>query len=168
MGEVTIFVEGAGKTPARPCPTNPVYDSTRPTPLVRRHVRDVPQRAYLVSHPPTSHSCALRLGQPTPAPPPYPGPGVPTTEGRSSGKCARAPSCSSSSSRPEGIRSGSWGSAPPTSTGHCPCPVPPSRRPRHGTGCTPSCEHRRSPTLRGSTLCCAPRHHLMTPGGPGP
>ena len=33
VGEVTIFVEGAGETPTRPRPTNPVYDGTRPTPL---------------------------------------------------------------------------------------------------------------------------------------
>ena len=32
MGDVTVFVEGAGKTPTRPRPTNPVYDGTRPTP----------------------------------------------------------------------------------------------------------------------------------------
>ena len=32
MGEVMIFVEGAGKTPTRPHPTNPVYDGTRRTP----------------------------------------------------------------------------------------------------------------------------------------
>ena len=30
--EVTIFVEGAGETPPRPRPTDPVYDGTRPTP----------------------------------------------------------------------------------------------------------------------------------------
>ena len=32
VGEVRIFVEGAGETPTRPRPTNPVYDGTRPTP----------------------------------------------------------------------------------------------------------------------------------------
>ena len=32
LGEVTIFVDGACKTPTRPRPTNPVYDGTRPTP----------------------------------------------------------------------------------------------------------------------------------------
>ena len=42
-------------------------------------------------------------------------------------------------------------SPPPTSMGEHPYPVPPSRRPRRGTGYTPSCEHRRSPPLRGST-----------------
>ena len=31
-GEVTIFLEGAGETPTRPRPTNPVYDGTKPTP----------------------------------------------------------------------------------------------------------------------------------------
>ena len=32
VGEVTIFVEGAGETPTRPRQTNPVYDSIKPTP----------------------------------------------------------------------------------------------------------------------------------------
>ena len=32
MAEVTVFLEGADEAPARPRPTNPVYDGTRPTP----------------------------------------------------------------------------------------------------------------------------------------
>ena len=32
VGEITVFAEGADKASARPRPTNPVYDSTRPTP----------------------------------------------------------------------------------------------------------------------------------------
>ena len=32
VGEITVFMEGADEAPARPRPTNPVYDSTRPTP----------------------------------------------------------------------------------------------------------------------------------------
>ena len=32
VGEITVFVEGANKAPARPRPTNPVYDGTKPTP----------------------------------------------------------------------------------------------------------------------------------------
>ena len=32
VGEVTVFVEGAEEASARPRPTNPVYDGTRPTP----------------------------------------------------------------------------------------------------------------------------------------
>ena len=32
VGEVTVFVEGAGEASARPRPTNPVYDGTGPTP----------------------------------------------------------------------------------------------------------------------------------------
>ena len=32
LGEITVFVEGADEGPARPRPTNPVYDGTRPTP----------------------------------------------------------------------------------------------------------------------------------------
>ena len=32
VGEITVFVEGAEEAPARPRPTNPVYDGARPTP----------------------------------------------------------------------------------------------------------------------------------------
>ena len=32
VGEITVFVEGADEAPARPRPTNPVYDGTRLTP----------------------------------------------------------------------------------------------------------------------------------------
>ena len=32
VGEMTVYVEGADEPPARPRPTNPVYDGTRPTP----------------------------------------------------------------------------------------------------------------------------------------
>ena len=32
VGEITVFLEGADEAPARPRPTNPVYDGTRPTP----------------------------------------------------------------------------------------------------------------------------------------
>ena len=32
VGEITVFVEGADEAPARPRPTNLVYDGTRPTP----------------------------------------------------------------------------------------------------------------------------------------
>ena len=32
VGEITVFVEGADEAPARPRPTNPVYDGTRTTP----------------------------------------------------------------------------------------------------------------------------------------
>ena len=49
---------------------------------------------------------------------------MPTTGGRSSGKSARAPPCSSSSSQPVGARSGSWGSPPPT----CTVPEPAARK----------------------------------------
>ena len=70
MGEITVFVEGADEAPARPRPTNPVYDGTRPTPPVRHPVRGVPKRAHLVPRPPAADAPAPRLGQPRPAPPP--------------------------------------------------------------------------------------------------
>ena len=65
--------------------------------------------------------------------PPSPEPGVPTTGGRSSGKSALAPPCSSLSSRLTGTRNGSWGSHPTTFMGQHPylAPPPPGA---HGAG----------------------------------
>ena len=62
VGEVTVFVEGADEAPARPRPTDPVYDGTGPTPPVRRRLRGVPQGAHLVPRPPTGDARAPRLG----------------------------------------------------------------------------------------------------------
>ena len=167
VGVVTVFVEGADEASARPGPTNPVYDGTRPTPPYAVVCEAFPREpTWCPALPPATH--APRGWANPDLSPPSPEPGVPTTGGRSSGKSALAPPCSSSSSRPAGIRGGSWGSPPPTSMGQHPYPAPPSRRPRRGTEYTPSCKHRRSPPLRGSTWCGCPRHRSTTPGGPGP
>ena len=150
VGEITVFVEGGEEAPARPQPTNPVYDGTRPTPPYAIVCEAFPgEPTWCPALPPATHAPAA--GPTKTCPPPSPERGVPGTGGTSSGKSALAPPCSSSSSRPAGTRSGSWGSAPPTSMGQRPYPAPPSRRPRRGTGYTPSCEHRRSPPLQGST-----------------
>ena len=150
VGEITVFVEGADEAPARPRPTNPVYHGARPTLLYAVICEAFPREPTWCP--------ALRQGRMRPAagptrtcPPPSPGPGVPTTGGQSSGKNARAPPYSCSSLRPAGTLSGSWGSPPPTCMGQHPHSAPPSRRPRRRTGYTPSCEHRESPPLRGST-----------------
>ena len=149
-GEITVFVKGADEAPARPRPTHPVYDSTRPTPPYAIVFEAFPREpAWCPALPPATHRPAA--GPTQTCPPPCQEPGVPTTGGRSSSKSALAPPCSSSSSRPAGTRNGSWGSPPPTSMGQHPYPASPSRRPRRGTGYTPSCEHRSSPPLRGST-----------------
>ena len=150
VGEITVFVEGTDKAPARPRPTNPVYDGARPTPLYAVMCEAFPREPTgCPALPPATHA-PRGWANPDLSPPP-PGPGVPTTGGRSSGKNARAPPCSSSSSRPAGTWSGSWGSLPPTPTGQHPYPAPPSCRLRRRTGYTPSCKHKGSPPLRGST-----------------
>ena len=43
VGEVRIFTEGAGETPNRPRPTNPVYDGTRLTPHAPSCARRPPE-----------------------------------------------------------------------------------------------------------------------------
>ena len=135
VGEITVFVEGADEAPTRPRPTNPVYDGARPTPPYAVMCEPFPREPTWI--PPSRRRRTHPADGPTgTCPPAPPGPGVPTTGGRSSGKSAWAPPCSSSSSRPAGTPSRSWGSPPPTRTGQRPYPAPPSRRPRRGTGYT--------------------------------
>ena len=70
VGEITVFVEGADEAPARPRPTNPVYDGTRRTPPICHRMRGVPQAAHLVPRPPAGDARTPRLGQPRPVLPP--------------------------------------------------------------------------------------------------
>ena len=150
IGEITVFVEGTDEAPARPRLTNPVYDGTRPTPPYAVVCEAFPREpAWCPALPPAMH--APRGWANPDLSPPSPEPGVPTTGGRSSGKSALAPPCSSLSPRPAGTRNGSWGSPPHNSMRQHPYPAPQSRRLRRGTGYTPSCEHRSSPPLPGST-----------------
>ena len=57
VGEITVFVEGAGQAPTRSRPTNPVYDGTRPTPpyaVVCEAFRREP--AWCPALPPATHA----------------------------------------------------------------------------------------------------------------
>ena len=114
------------RTRQPPAPSRPIGYTTAPvrpprTPSCARRSPGSPPGA-----PPSRRRHTRPAAGPTrTCPPPSPGPGVSTTGGRSSGKNARAPPGSSSSSRPAGTRSGSWGSRPPTSTGQHPYPAPP-------------------------------------------
>ena len=132
VGEVRILMEGAGETPTHPRPTNPVYDGTRPTPPVRRRVRDIPRGAQLVSRPPNGHKRALRLGQPVPVAPPPQDQGCPPQRASPLARAPRASPCSSSSSRPAGTWSGSWGHPHPPLRGSA--RVPPPRPGAQGAG----------------------------------
>ena len=108
VGEITVFVERADEAPARPRPTDPVYDGTRPTPPYAMLCEAFPREpTWCPALPPAKHA-PCGWANPDLSPPP-PDPGVPTTGGRSSGKSALAPPCSSSSSWPVGTRNGSWG-----------------------------------------------------------
>ena len=87
VGKISVFVEGADEAPARPRPTNPVYDGTRPTPpyaiVCRAFLREPTWCPVL---PLATH--APRGWANPDLTPPSPEPGVPTTGGRSSGKSA--------------------------------------------------------------------------------
>ena len=57
LGEVTVFVEGADEAPARPRPTNPVYDGTRPTPPYAIVCEAFPREpAWCPALPPATHA----------------------------------------------------------------------------------------------------------------
>ena len=56
VGEITVFVEGADEAPARPQPTNPVYDGTRPTPPYAIVCEAFPREpAWCPALPPATH-----------------------------------------------------------------------------------------------------------------
>ena len=150
VGEITVFVEGADEAPARPRPINPVHNGTGPTPPVRHRMRGVPQGAHLVPRPPASDARAPRLGQPRPAPPPLQNQECPP---QGAGPLARAPWHPPAPPRcrdPRGPGTGPGDHPHPPLWGSTRTPLPPPC-PRRGTGYTPSCEHRRSAPLRGST-----------------
>ena len=88
VGEIIVFLEGANEAPARPWPTNPVYERHQADPPVRHPVRGVPQGAHLVPRPPAGDARAPRLGQPRPAPPPLQNQECPP---QGAGPLARAP-----------------------------------------------------------------------------
>ena len=68
--EVTIFMEGAGETPRRPRPTNPVYDGTRPTPPYAVVCDAFPREpTWCPALPPASHG-PHSWAQPHLSPPP--------------------------------------------------------------------------------------------------
>ena len=167
MGEVTIFVGGAGEAPTRHRPNNAVYDGTSRTHPYAVVCEAFPrQPAWSPTLPPATHRLC-GWADPRLSPP------LSRTRGAHHGgqilwQERPGTPCSSLSSRPAGTRSGSRGSPPPTSTGQRPSPAPPSRRPRRGEGCTPSCEPRRSPPLRGSTLCDCPGTTRQPPWAQGP
>ena len=150
VGEFTVFVEGADEVSARPRPTNPVYDVTRPTPPYAIVCEAFPREpTWFPALPPATH-----------APRGWANPDVSPALSRTRGahhrgqvlwqECPGTPllllvvPTRGDPERVLGItRTHLYGAAP--------VPRPPSRRPRRGTEYTPSCEHRRSPPLRGST-----------------
>ena len=75
VGEITVFLKGADKAPARPRPTNLVYHGTPVRHCMR--VRGAPQGTHLVPRPPAGDARAARLGQPRPVPPPLQDHGCP-------------------------------------------------------------------------------------------
>ena len=165
--KVTIFVEGAGETPTHPRPTNPVYDSTRPT-----HPYAVVCEAF-----PREPTWCPTLPPATQAPRSWASPRLSPPLSRNRGAHHRmrvlwqerpgtpllllvVTTCGD----PERV----LGVTPTLLYGAAPVLAPLAQRPRRGTGFTPSCEHRGSPLSRGSTLCGSPWHRPTTPGGPGP
>ena len=141
VGKITVFVEGTDEAPAIPRPTNPVYDGTRPTP---------PYAVVSEAFPREPPWCPAPLPA-THAPRGWANPDLPPPLSRTRGahhrgqvlwqECPGTPV-------PLLVVATREDPEPPWGSTRTP---PPSGRPRRGTGYTPSCEHRRSPPLRGST-----------------
>ena len=68
VGEITVFVEGADEAPARPRPTNPVYDGTRPPPHTPLYARRSPGSP--LGAPPSRRRCTRPAAGPTQTCPP--------------------------------------------------------------------------------------------------
>ena len=167
VGEITVFVEGADEASARPRPTNPVYDGTRPTPPYAMVCEAFPREpTWCPLLPPATHA-PRGWANPDLSPP------LSRTRGAHHRGQVLWQECPGTAllllvvatrGDPERV----LGITLTHLYGAAPVPRPPSRRPRRGTEYTPSCEHRRSPPLGGSTSCGSPRHHPTIPGGPGP
>ena len=150
MGEITVFVEGADDAPTRPRPTNLVYDCARPTPPYAVMCEAFPREpTWCPALPPATHA-PRGSANPNLSPP------LSRTRGahhRGQVLWQERPGTPllllvvATRGDPERV----LGITPTLLHGAAPVPDPPSQRPRRGTGCTPSCEHRRSPPLRGFT-----------------
>ena len=150
VGEVTIFVEGADEAPTSPRPTNPVYVGTMPTPpyavVCEVFLREP---AWCPALPPATHAPRGWAN-------PHLSPPLSRTRGaqhRGQVLWQEHPGASllllvvATRGDPERV----LGITPTHLYAAARVPRAPSRRPRRGMGYTPSCEHRRSTPLRGST-----------------
>ena len=150
VGEITVFVAGANEAPARPRPTNPVYDGTRPTPLYIIVYEAFPREpTWCPALPPATHA-PRSWATPALSPP------LSRTRGADHRgqvlwqECPGTPlllQVVATRRDPERV----LGITPTHLYGAAPVPRPPSRRPQRGTEYIPSCEHRRSPPSWGST-----------------
>ena len=167
VGKITVFVEGADEAPTRPRPTILIYDGARPTPPYAVMCEAFP-RGPPGDPPPRRRRTRPAAGPTQTCPPPSLGPGSPTTGGRSSGKNARAPPCSSSSLRPAGTRSESWGSprTPLRGSTRTPPPPPGARGAGRGTHLPANTGgHRR---YGGPPSAAPPGTTRQPPGAQGP
>ena len=141
VGEMTVFVEGADEAPARPRPTPPYAIGCEAFPREPTWCPGLP----LATHAPRGWA------NPDLSPPLSRNKGCPP---QGAGPLARVPwhpPAPPHRRDPRGPGTGPGDHPQPPLWGSTCTPPPSSRRPRRGTGYTPSCEHRRSPPLRGST-----------------
>ena len=150
VGKITVFVEGADEAPARLRPTNPVYDGTRPTPPYAIVCEAFPREpTWCPALPPATH--APRYWAHPDLPPPL----SRTRSAHHRGQVLwqERPGTPllllvvATRGDPERV----LGIIPAHLYGAAPVPRPPLPAPEREKGYTPSCYHRRSPPLRGST-----------------
>ena len=168
VGEIKVFMEGADEAPARPRPTNPVYDGTRPTPPYAIVCKVFPREpTWCPALPPATHA-PRGWANPDLSPPPSPEPAVPTT---GVGPLARAPWLPPAPPRrrdPRGPGTGPWDHPHPPLWGSTRIPPPPPSARAAGRGThlpANTGDHRR---YGGPPSAPPPWHHPTTPGGPGP
>ena len=158
VGDFMVFMEGADEASARPRPTNPYAIVCEAFPR---------EPTWCPALPPATHA-PHSWASPDLSPP------LSRTRGahhREQVLCQECPGTPllllvvATRGDPGRI----LGITPSHLYGAIPVPRPPLPAPAARDGVhTPSCEHRRTPPLRGSTWCGSPRHHSTTPGGPGP
>ena len=124
VGQVTIFMEGAGEAPTRPRATNPVCDGTRPTPPYAVVCEACPRQPTWYPALPGATHVPRGWADPCLSPPPLQDQGFPAQR---AGPLARAPGQPPAPPRPHdsrGPRAGPGGHSHPPLRGSARAPPP--------------------------------------------
>ena len=167
VGEITVFVEGADEASARPLPTNPVYDGTRPTPpyavVCEAFLREP---TWCPALPPATH-VPRGWANPDLSPP------LSRTRGAHHRGLVLWQECPGTPLlllvvATRGDPGRVLGITPTHLYGAAPIPRPPPPAPAARDGVHTFLRTQDVTAVTGVHLVRLPRHHPTTPGGPGP